>query len=179
MIEIKVPEIETYNDDTREFSILPSKTFKFEHSLKAIAKWESVYELPFLDTNKDRAQTMFYYKCMCTDSGFRTEYLTAEVISKLNEYLKRSHTATVARREPSDSGSKTVITSEWLYALMIMNHIPQEFDKWEFHRLLKLLDCIAIMNGSEKKPKKSEKELLDEMSRKNIERLNALNSQNG
>lgn len=180
MLEIRVPEVEIYNEDTREFKTLPSKTFKFEHSLKAIAKWEFKYELPFLDTKKDSAQTLYYYKCMCTDSGFRYEYLTAEVIEQLNDYLNKTHTATIAQRSTTDSGSKSVITSEWMYALMIMNHVPQEFDKWEFHRLLKLMDCIAIMNGSEKnKPKKSERELLDEMSRRNIERLNAMNSQNG
>ena len=50
MIKIRVNEIEVYDEQTSSFSNLPSKVFRFEHSLKAISKWESGNTMPGIDS---------------------------------------------------------------------------------------------------------------------------------
>ncbi len=65
MLEVVIPPQEVFNDKTQEFGVIPGGTFKVEHSLVSLAKWESKWEKPFLsETQMNREETIDYIRCM-------------------------------------------------------------------------------------------------------------------
>ena len=63
---IHVPAQEFFNNETETFLNLKETTFKIEHSLVAIAKWESKWHVAFLDDKVEKTDEMIidYIKCM-------------------------------------------------------------------------------------------------------------------
>ncbi len=156
MIKLHIPPIETYNSETGEFSTLPGGVFAFENSLKAISKWESEYCISFFDehTPKTNEQLMYYFECMCMTKGFRREYLSPEVVQILVNYMEKKHTASSVPQQKS--GRKERMTSELLYAYMVLMNVPESWDKWEINRLMMTMDIIGIKSNPKKKSKRSE-----------------------
>lgn len=177
MLKINILPIEVWNSSTQSFETLPGGVFAFENSLRAIAKWESKYRVSFFrqDRQKTQQEIIYYFQCMCMTNGFKTEYLTPDVIKILSDYMSISHTATVIKSTGNKS-SRELLTSELLYAYMVLSNVPFECDKWEINRLLMLLECIGIKSDPKGKSgrRMSEKATFAEYSKLNRARRAAL-----
>ena len=66
MLEIKIPESESFDNEKQEFITEKEITLQLEHSLISISKWESKWNKPFLDNKieKTTEETLDYIKCM-------------------------------------------------------------------------------------------------------------------
>lgn len=166
---------ELFNPTTSEF-IEIDKTFRFEHSLKSVAKWEAKYRKPFLvETPHTAPELMDYYSCMCLDSGFKLIYLNQDSVDKLNKYISESQTATkVTFNDHSRSGS--YVSSEVLYASMAMAGVPFEADRWHLSRLMALLGVISVKSDNGKTNKMSRAEVLEQNRALNEQRRRELGS---
>ena len=157
MLQIVVPEVEMFDEQTQTF--LNGKEYKLtlEHSLVSVAKWESKTHKVFLDErhNKTYEETIFYVECMTINSGVPSEAynrLSAENIKQINDYIDDPMTATTIRSMPN-SKSKEIITSEIIYHWMISLGIPFECQKWHLNRLLTLIQVCNIKNNPKKMTK--------------------------
>ena len=54
MLEIKIPESESFDNEKQEFIIEKEVTLQLEHSLISISKWESKWNKPFLDNKIEK-----------------------------------------------------------------------------------------------------------------------------
>ena len=167
MITITVSDIELYDNSKEEFTTKKGGTFRFEHSLIAVSKWESKWKVPFLATKLTNAQTMSYLEMMCLDKGFTRDHLTPEVVEQLTEYMEDTHTATVFKSSDNHKPGP-IMTSEVLYAYMVNGNVPFECAKWNLNRLIMLLNVVA----SQKEPPKkmSRNEILQQNAKLNAER---------
>ena len=157
---ITVPEQEFFNSETNEFYTLKSTTFKIEHSLVSIAKWESKWHVAFLDDKVEKTNEMMidYIRCMTISQNVDPQiyyHLPQEVINEINDYIGDPMTATVF----NDRNNKSVnrgefVTNELVYYWMIAQNIPLECEKWHFNRLMTL---IRVCGEKNKDPKKMNK----------------------
>jgi hypothetical protein len=177
MIKIRVEPVEEFNSMTNEFTIrdgLEGGLFSFENTLKAISKWEAIWQKPYLNPFKETLtseEMASYYECMCITPGFNRAYLNQpDVLSALENYVMTSHTATKANSK--DSGGKIrMYTSEEIYAMMAVARIPFECDKWEINRLMALIGEVSKLNAasgekSEQDRKKVADRIVDENRRR-------------
>lgn len=148
------------------------KEIKMEHSLKAIAEWESVFKIPLLSLKRfEGTQYLFYLNCMCIDCEL-TEY-DLEIMMGDQRYLKliegyMNDTRTATYIPPSGEESKVVMTSEVMYAYIAIQGIDWDAENWHIQRLLKLFETISALT-SEKKPRPQE-DIVQERIRLNAER---------
>lgn len=168
MITITISDIELYDNTSEQFVTATGGTFRFEHSLDAIAKWEAKWKLPFLSTKLTNAQLNEYYLMMCLDKGFGKQHLIPEVVEKLTEYMNDAYTATTIQNDNNSPSSQKVMTCEVIYALMVAAHVPFECSGWNINRLMTLLRVISIQ--SEEPKKMSPQEVLEQNRRLNEER---------
>lgn len=149
-----------------------TKEIKMEHSLKAIAEWESTFKTPLLAiTRFEDTQYLFYLSCMCIDcelSEYDLEIMirNQEYLKMINKYMNDSSTATYIR--PSGETNNIVMTSEVLYAYMALQGISWDAENWHIQRLLKLLETISAL--TEKKKPMSQEDIVQERIRLNQER---------
>lgn len=177
MIKITIPAIEAEWDELiEEFVTVPGGTYKLEHSLLSISKWESKWHVPFLDAEKTYEQTLHYIWCMCLDEDVPYEnfrYIPASEIERVNAYIKDPYSATtfnedLLKKMGGRSGpiNSERVTSELVYYWMYASQIPTTCETWHFNRLMNLLRIFEIKS---EKPKKMSKA---ELARRNRE-LNA------
>lgn len=175
MLDLNIPSVEVYNDDTNEFINSKGGNLKLEHSLVSLAKWESKWGKPFLsDSPKTVEETIDYIKCMTitqnvNDNIYRN--LSSDNIEAVNNYINAPMTATTFSKSIPGTGKGTskreVITAELIYYWMIALNVPLECQKWHLNRLLTLIRVCDIKNNPGKK-----------MSRKEaLSRNKALNAQ--
>lgn len=157
MIVIDIPDVEFFDSDSERFLVVPGGTYSFEHSLKAIAKWESFWKLPYLNTysNFTREQTLSYYCCMCEDPTIDYRLITYDVEKVLIDRINDRATATTIQND-SEGPSRKVITSEEIYANMAMAQIPYSCEDWHFNRLLMTLSIIGAKHAPKKKMSREE-----------------------
>ncbi len=160
MITLKVEPVEAFNNVTQQFETLPGGVFRFEHCLLAISKWEAKHCIQFLPAVEKgeltKEQSIDYYYFMCLDEGFSRDYITPDLANILNEYMSKSHTATVLPK-PKKTGRKQKYTSELIYAYMAVGRIPFECETWEIGRLMMLISCVGVLQDpktGKNKPKK-------------------------
>lgn len=178
MLKIKISGDELWDEETEEFRSISDKELYLEHSLISISKWESIHHKPFfLKKEKTTQETIDYVKCMVLNEDFDFEeplYLDNKAISKINDYINDSYTATWFKDDKKNKkkNSSEQVTSELVYYWMVALNIPFECERWHFNRLLTL---IEICNRKNEKPKKmSNKELynrntaLNELRRKQM-----------
>lgn len=157
---ITVPEQEFFNSETNEFYTIKSATFKIEHSLVSIAKWESKWHIAFLDNKVEKTNEMMidYIKCMTISQNVDPlvyEHLTPEIIKEINDYIEDPMTATVFNDFDKGRGGKgEFITNELVYYWMIASNIPLECEKWHFNRLMTLIRICSEKNSPSKKMNK-------------------------
>ena len=182
MITITIEPIELYDSEREVFVYVDGGTFRFEHSLDAITKWESLWRTSFFDafsveTKLQNGYLESYCMMMCLDDGLLDIHLTPTVLTKLAMYMSEQPTATIFNE--FQNGDKTpsrgkVLTSEEVYAMMVMANVPFEASSWNIHRLMVLLKIISIKSGPQKKMTKQE--ILQQQARINKERREKYNS---
>lgn len=155
MLEIKIPEIELFDEKTMEFIYVHGQTIRLEHSLVSISKWESKYCKPFLSKEtRTREETLYYIKCMTLTQNVDEKvykYLPSNIIEKVNEYINSPMTATFINETDNKKTSHEAITSELIYYWMISLQIPDKCEKWHLNRLLMLIKVCNHKNSPKKK----------------------------
>lgn len=152
MIKLRTPEKEFYDEVTNTFTTIPGKTYKFEHSLISLSKWESITCRPFLSVDGGKLHDddlYLYFECMCFDDTFSSSYLSSENIRELTTYVDSTHTATTIRTTDA-TGPRKVITSEVIYAMMVDAGVPFTCEKWNLNRLLTLINVISARRNPKK-----------------------------
>lgn len=161
MLEIIIPGLELYNEETNEFTCYDDVKLELEHSLVSISKWESKWCKPFLD-GKDKSldEIVDYVRCMTISNNIESDVydrLTEENLVVINEYIGRPMTATTFNNEKKSTG-REIITSEIIYYWMVSFNIPFECQYWHLNRLLTLIKVCNVKNNPPKKM--SQKEIL-------------------
>lgn len=175
MLTLELPMVgdELFNNELQQF-MLPGDlgTFQFEHSLKTVAEWESVWLKPFLTSEpKSFEELRDYYRCMCLQD-LPDIALTPVLMETLNNYLGATLSATKVNNDNS-SGHK-IITSEVIYGLMVEGGIPFETENWHLSRLLKLIEVVGAQRTPPKKM--SNQEILEQNKKINEERRRKFNT---
>lgn len=181
MLEIYIPDGEWFNERDRTLIYVNEQTLHLEHSLYAIALWESQWEKPFLSKKPmSNDELMDYIRCMTIDADVDPmvyKQMSNKDIERVKEYIASSRTATTVSDYSDGTGtSDEFITSEVIYFWMFYYHIDISCEHWFFNRLMTLIKvCNAKMN-----PKKmSKKEIYDRQRSINQERRKALNARKG
>lgn len=176
-LTVTVPDLELFVPPDK-FINIKGTTFKIEHSLVAIAKWEAKWHVPFLDDKIEKTNEMMvdYIKCMTITQNVNPEiynHLPEEVLKEINNYIDNPMTATWFNENDGFGKPRSrrgeVVTSELVYYWMIAQNIPPEYDKWHFNRLMTLIRVCSEKNSQAQNGKK--------MSKRNILNQNrALNA---
>lgn len=165
MLELKVDDIELFDERTEEFVYVKGATLQLEHSLISISKWESKWHKAFLGREeKTDEELRDYIQCMILNKNVDPkiiQYLNNYHIAQVVSYIEEPMTATwFSKEEMKKSGmGREVITSELIYYWMIALNVPVEFQKWHLNRLLTLIRVCNIKNTPPKKM--SQKELMN------------------
>ena len=161
MIEIIVPPIRDFNEETGCMVTHPGGTLLFEHSLKSISKWESKFCKPYLHMDKFTTEEAIYYiNCMLVKKApqILVDYFMMNMPDELGhlwEYVNKSQTATWFKdQEGSSRHPNDIITSERLYYWMSALQINWEAQYWHISRLL----AVIRVGQEENKPKKKMKQ---------------------
>lgn len=178
MLQITIPAVEAYDEQTEEFIVFKGQTLTLEHSLVSISKWESKWCKAFLSkTEKTHEETIDYIKCMTITQNVNPyvyNFLSAENILEVNNYIAAPMTATYITKEKNGKTNRETVTSELIYYWMIALNIPDRFEKWHLNRLLTLIDVCNIKNSPPKK--RSKRQIMSENARLNAQRRQRLNS---
>lgn len=153
MLEITVSDTELFDEESETFFYIPGGVYIFEHSLKAIMKWESVYHKPFLSSTLTDEEWIYYYKCMAIGPAPEEAHLTEEVCRMLEQYISNPHTATKIAESQSQSKTKSggKITAESIYSMMSLTAVPYTCDEWHLNNLMALLRINTINSGGKTK----------------------------
>ncbi|MEG0239488.1 MAG: hypothetical protein RR643_04990 [Anaerorhabdus sp.] len=173
MLEVVTSGLEVFDNYTQRFSWMPEKTFRFEYSLKAISDWEAKWCIPFLGGPKTVEQSKDMYKFMCVGEVITDDYLVKDVELLIIEYMEANATAT--RVQNDNKPSRTILTSEVIYAYMANAQVPFTCETWNIKRLLILLNVISEQNNPDKK-KMSNNEILKQNRDLNAERKKKYNT---
>lgn len=165
MLTIVIPRCDDiWDDEKQEFIVNPGATLQLEHSLVSLSKWESKWHKPFFEKHPDdpkerktAEEILDYIRCMTITKNVNPivyNFLTAENIKAINDYINNPMTASVINEGPQE-GKKQIngefITSELIYYWMITLNIPFECEKWHIERLLMLIRICNIKNQPAKK----------------------------
>lgn len=163
MLTIRVPGIESFDNENQEFVTIGDAFLELEHSLVSLSKWESEWEKPFLSsTDKTVEETLSYVKIMTLTPNVPDDVwtrLTEENYKQVTQYIERKMTATwfnETKNLPGQRKSSQLITSELIYYWMIALNIPFECQFWHLNRLLTLIRVVNVKNSPEKKMSPSE-----------------------
>lgn len=170
MLTITIKGDEVFNHETEEFSTVGDLVVNLEHSLVSLSKWESIWEIPFLD-DKERTpeQVLSYIRCMAVDSNVPEDFpqrLSQENLNEIVAYIDKKNSATWFSDNGRKARSAETITSELIYYWMTGYNIPLETETWHLTRLFNLIRVCAL---KQEKPKKMSR---SEIARRNRE-LNA------
>lgn len=159
MLQIELPNLEMFNDETQEFINVKGRTLNLEHSLISLSKWESKWRLPFLEQkNFTEEQLIDYIKFMTIDKNVDPNVyyaITDEIYEEIRKYIDSPMTATWFN-DRNMTPSREIITAEIIYCSMIQLNIPFECQKWHLNRLLTLIKVCNIKNSTQKKMSKGE-----------------------
>lgn len=177
MLQLVIPDIETFDEGKSEFIIMKGQTIQVEHSLVSISKWESKWNKPFLSkTPKTVEETIDYIRCMTITQNVLSHIynnITTDNVNQISEYIAMSMSATWFT-DNSKETSKEIITSEIIYYWMITYNIPFECQKWHLNRLLTLIRVCSKKNEQPKKISRSE--IINRNRTLNEQRKQQLNS---
>jgi len=156
---LEVAMSESVNEETGEFVSSDVVKLELEHSLVTLSKWESKFEKPFLGTDKDQEQTLFYVQSMLVtpdvpDAVFVK--LIEDKFEEINAYINAKMTATWFREDPQKKPNREIITSELIYYWMFSYGIPKECEHWHLERLLTLIRVFSEKNKPQKKMSRAE-----------------------
>lgn len=148
MYRLVLPDMEYYNSATNEFITIPGKTYRLEHSLISVSKWEAKWHRPFLSKDKGpttRAEILDYISCMSISEEISPYILQAmdnKTMQDVLKYIDDPMTATTFSERKNGRrrrASSSYMTSEVIYWQMASFGIPYECEKWHLNRLLTLI----------------------------------------
>lgn len=160
MLTIEVPDKEVFNEATSEFIPVKGFSLRLEHSLYAIAKWESKWKKPFMGTNpkdqKTPEEMADYVRCMNEDDTISIvpSQLTTEQWNAISDYMNDTMTATWFNDKAKPS--REIVTAEVVYYWMTALNIPFECQYWHYNRLMTLIHVCSIKSQPPKKMPKGE-----------------------
>ena len=161
MLELVVSGGDYYDESTGEFKSTEPTALQLEHSLAALADWESKWKLPFLTLEKRTPEMVKdYLRCMAGGhiSDDALSRLSSEQLQSITDYIDDPHTATTFRG--GESSPTKAITSEEIYGWMVAYRIPFECQHWNLNRLTTLIRVCGIQQNP-KKQKESRMETLN------------------
>ena len=163
MLEIEIPAEEYFDEATGEFVTRDSTTIRLEHTLYAIAKWESKWKKPFLDQAYGQEQkTVKEWLDYIKDMTLNEEPIPDEVYLSLSQseynrilnYINDPMTA--ARFKDKPNSSNQFITADLVYYWMSALQIPFECEHWHFNRLMALIRVASINQEQPQKMSRSQ-----------------------
>lgn len=183
MLQLTIPGEEFYNEKLGEFITTENVTLKLEHSLLSISKWESKWEIPFLNDDKLNPKTnemiLDYIRCMSI-TPIKDEVLARinqTIYNQISDYISSKQSATTFNEKGSEKPNKEIITSEVIYYWMAAYQIPFDCEKWHINRLLNLIKIYSIKNAPpDKQPKVGKRQQAVDRAKLNAERRKALNT---
>jgi hypothetical protein len=175
MLTINIQGPEAYNRETNEFTCPDAVEVEFEHSLVSLSKWESKYQVAFLDNDqKTKEQIQDYIRFMVLTPGVSDEvfgWLTTQDYATIEAYINSSETATTFPPGPPEKGPVEKVTAELVYYWMTAFRIDWQAQHWHLNKLLTL---IRVCNVKSNPPKKrSQQELAQWYREENARRLAA------
>lgn len=183
MLVLNIPESEVFDESSAKFIKYPAVNLHMEHSLLALSRWESKWQLPFLELKtKTNEQTYDYLACMTITRGVTADtfkVLQPIHLAKINAYISSSQTATTfqdLRKDRPISKKSSTVTSELIYYTMIQHGIPFECEKWHLNRLMTLIRVCSIKSRDGKGDRMSRRDLSSTIRDLNASRRGALNT---
>lgn len=181
MFQLKIPEIEYYDEQKLMFVTYQSLDLNLEHSLVSLSKWESFYEKPFITTtDKTPAEFLAYANMMIVDElqgdTRPIKFLRDEDVVALSNYIQSNQTATWFTERPGSTqrNQSETVTAEIIYYWMVAHTIPFECQYWHLNRLITL---VKVCNLKQEKPKKmSRRDLMSKNAALNAQRRAAAGS---
>lgn len=179
MLRLDIEGGELFDQSTNEFFNAKSQTLTLEHSLISLSKWESKYHKPFLHSDKTNSELLDYIQCMTLNQNVDPniyKFLKQDHITKINDYIADSMTATTFPEDPTQKKNREIVTSELIYYWMVSYQIPVEFEKWHLNRLITLIRVCGVKNQSPSKKKTSQRDLAAKYAALNKQRRAKYNS---
>lgn len=165
MFTIKIPPLETFNNETGEFSYYNEDEFTVEHTLRTIAAYEAATGKPYYDTKSDKDNLFEYlpYMIVKPPKDLKSlDRIPQNELQKLVQWMTSSQTATwFTDFRTNNNGlggppSNDTITAEIIYYWMTEYNIPFECDKWHINRLMTLIEVCARKKAPPQKMSKEE-----------------------
>lgn len=154
MLKIIVPSMDLFNEEDNTFTTVPETIIELEHSLLAMSKWESKFQVPFLGSSPKTNQEMLeYVRLMIVTPNYPENILsrlTSENYDSIKEYIESSQSATTFSNRSKAKGKPEIITSELIYYWMVAFTIPFECESWNLNRLFALIRICDIKNSKPK-----------------------------
>ena len=179
MLDIYTDKMEVYDEASNAFTFIPKQHLQLEHSLIAVAKWESRWKIPFLtDKEKTSEQMLDYIRCMTVNKNVDPMVyyaLQQKDLDAISNYIKDPMTATTffSRGKNHVAGRHEVKTAELIYYDMIQFGVPFECEKWHLNRLMTLLRvCMVKSSGGKKMSKAATAKMYSEMNAARRKKLN-------
>ena len=160
MLRITVPAQEMWDEENERFVYGDEVTLELEHSLVSLSKWESKHHKAFLSKKEKTAEeNLDYIKCMTIDENVPDEVyarLTQENIDQIVAYIEDPMTATYYFDDKKQTGSRDVMTAEYIYYCMFANNIPLDFENRHLNKLIAIIKMCGLKNSPPKKMSKSD-----------------------
>lgn len=177
MLEVTIPNIELFDEESEEFLLLKGQKLTLEHSLVSISKWESKWCKSFFTKDaKTEEESIDYIRCMTITQNVDEriyKYIPDKIIQEITNYIDAPMTATTINTGKNNT-NREIITSELIYYWMITFNVPMKCEKWHLNRLLTLINVCNIKTNPPKKM--SKKELVERNRALNLARRNELNT---
>lgn len=158
MLRLKIPASELWDERAQEFITFDGQELELEHSLASLYKWESKWCKSFLfSKNNTDEEVIDYIRCMTLTPNVDPtvyNYLTADNIREVNEYINAPMTATTFSKDNSAKKSREIVTAEIIYYWMISAQVPFECQYWHINKLITLLRVCSIKSAPPKKMNK-------------------------
>ena len=174
MITFNIKEQITF--DGEKFSKFPGDVYRFENTLLALKKWESLYQKPWFGSDGHSSNELnYYFKCMnVDDKEIYPELLTPEQRQALVNYMYNPMGAHRLPKQEGNSGPRYTHTAEFIYSQCIIERIDLNWA--EKQNLNQLLTIIGLVNLLQTPPKeKSPSQMAAERTALNAKRLAEMN----
>lgn len=162
-LTITLDELEMWDDSISQFIITePKQDVAFRYTLKVLDKWETKYRKRFIDNSKNIEQNeLLDFIVMMADKEFDISRLTESNFKEIIEYMETTPSATeLPKNSKSSQGTgyhrKKIFTSEIIYAMMALNHIPFDWEDRNLNKLIMLLNCVGSLQEPPKKMSRAE-----------------------
>lgn len=157
-INITVPGVESFDEETEKFVYSEDTVLELEHSLVSLSKWEQMFHKPFLGKGeKTSEETLEYIKAMCLNSKVDDEVflrITEANVAVINAYIENPMTATTFANIPGGPASRELITNEIIRYWMVSFQIPLEYETRHLNQLFTLVKVINEKNKPDKNRQK-------------------------